>query len=40
MNKQILITIVITATLTFFGTRFFTTHNHDNASHTEHHDDY
>ena len=40
MNKQILITIVITATLTFFGTRFFTTHNHDNASHTEHHDDH
>ena len=40
MNKQILITIVITATLTFFGTRFFVHHDHENTGHSEHNDDH
>ena len=40
MNKQILITIVITAILTFFGTRFFVHHDHENTGHPKHHDDH
>ncbi|MBC8215433.1 MAG: efflux RND transporter periplasmic adaptor subunit [Candidatus Marinimicrobia bacterium] len=40
MKKQILITIVITASLTFFGTRFFVSHAHKNTGHTEQHEDH
>ena len=40
MNKQILITIVITAILTFLGTRFFGHQYHENTGHSEHHDDH
>ena len=40
MNKQILITIVITAILTLLGTRFFVHHDHENTGHSEHHDDH
>ena len=40
MNKQILITIAITAILTFFGTRFFVHHDHENTGHPKHHDDH
>ena len=40
MNKQILITIVITAILTFLGTRFFGHQYHENTGHSENHDDH
>ena len=40
MNKQIIITIVITAILTFLGTRIFKPHSHKKHGHTEHHDEH
>ena len=40
MNKQIIITIVITAILTFLGTRIFEPHSHEKHGHTEQHDDH
>ena len=38
MYKQIIIAIVITAIITFYGTQYFLAHNHESAGHTEHHD--
>ena len=32
--------MIITATLTFIGTRFFVSHAHENISHTKHHDEH
>ena len=40
MNKQTLITIVITATLTFFGTLLFLPYKHEITGHAEHHDEH
>ena len=40
MNKQILIAIVITAVITFFGTRYFLPHDHESAGYTEYHDEH
>ena len=40
MNKQLIIIIVITAILTFLGTRIFESHSHEKHGHTEHHDEH
>ena len=40
MNKQIIIIIVITAILTFLGTRIFEPHSNEKHGHSEHHDEH